>query len=276
MKKHDFKGKNVVITGASTGIGRALAFEFAKRGANLAITALPNEKKILSDLAKGLEKDYKIKTWTYLTDLTKAGAPEKLHGEIKKDVKKVYTLVNNAGTVAYGKAWEIDWMRHQKTLELNLTVPTRLMYLFLPDMVKRGEGVIFNTSSVSALQPTPFHSVYGATKAGLQSLSQGLRAELRGTGVSVCTFNPPYTDTAILRVPGFPKKLRWYTIGGGLKTPEWVAKKVIRAFEKGKFMYLPGLWTKFIHLFLQRFSPRRLVDLVAYLSIQGGEGQDTY
>lgn len=276
MKKHDFKGKNVVITGASTGIGRALAVEFAKRGANLAITALPNEKKILTDFAKGLETDYKIKTWTYLSDLTRTGGPEKLHSEIKKDVGKIYALVNNAGTVAYGRAWEIEWIPQQRILELNLFVPARLMYLFLPDMVKMGEGVVFNTSSVSAFQPTPFHTVYGSTKAGLQSLSQGLRAELKGTGVSVCTLNPPYTDTAILRVPGFPKKLRWYTLGGGLKNPEWVAKKALRAFEKGKFLYVPGLWAKFLHLFLQRFSSRRLVDWIAYVSLQGGKGQNTY
>ena len=68
----------------------------------------------------------------------------------------------------------------------------KLMRLFLPEMVARGEGVIYNVSSVSGLQPTPFQSVYGATKAGLQSLSQAVRAELEGTGVTVCTLNPSY------------------------------------------------------------------------------------
>jgi short-subunit dehydrogenase len=275
MKKHDFRGKNVLITGASSGIGRALAVEFAKRGAKLGLCALPREKRLLSTLSDELKSTYGTKTWLFPVDLLAPKGPEKLFDAAKKEMKSIYTLVNNAGTVAYGKVWEIDWELQQRTLELNLSIPIRLMYLFLPGMVKRGKGVIFNTSSVSALQPTPFHSVYGATKAGLQSISEGIRTELRGTGVSVCTLNPPYTDTALLQVQGFPKEVRWYSISG-LATPQWVAKKAIRAFERGKFLYVPGVWAKFIHLFLIKISPRWLVNFLSYFSLQGKKGGEIY
>ncbi len=142
------------------------------------------------------------------------------------------------------------------------------MYLFLPDMVKGGDGVIFNVSSVAGFQPNPFQVVYGTTKAGLQSLSQGIRAELKGTGVTVCTLNPPYTDTKLLKLEGYPERLRFYSVTG-LKSPEWIAKKAIKAFEKRKFMYVPGLWSKFIHLVLIRLSPRRMVDVLSRYLLQG-------
>jgi len=135
-------------------------------------------------------------------------------------------------------------------------------------MIKQKEGIIYNTSSVSALQPTPFQTVYGATKAGLQSLSQGIRAELKGTGVTVCTLNPPYTATNILKQGGFPENLRWYAISG-LKKPEWIAKKAISALEKRKFLYVAGFSAWLVHIVLVRFSPRRLVDWVSGFFLQG-------
>lgn len=276
MKKHDFRGKRVLITGASTGIGRAMAEEFAKKGANLLLSALPAEEDILKELTEKLKTTYNIDTWAFAVDLSDPDGPDKLHKFAVSAVGDIYALVNNAGTVAYGKSWEIPFEPQGRTLTVNFFVPFRLMYLFLPEMVKRGSGVICNTSSVSALQPTPYHTVYGATKAALQSLSQGIRVELKGTGVSVCTVNPPYIDTDLLKVEGFPKEVRWYKLGGGLKTPEWVAKRAIRAFERDKFLYVPGLWAKFIHLGLIRFSPRRLVDLLSYYTLQGKKGKGVF
>lgn len=275
MKKHDFRDKKVLITGAAGGIGREISVQFAKRGARLLLAGLPAEEKALTELGKRLTKDYDVKVHLFTVDLSSKNGPEQLYASVKKAVGDIYALVNNAGTVAYGKVWELPWEPQERTLTVNLLVPLRLMHLFIPDMIKRGEGVVFNTSSVQAFQPTPYHSVYCATKAGLQMLSEGIRAELRGTGVSVCTLNPPYTKTAMIKTKGFPKEIRFYKISG-IKDPAWIAKKALGAFEKDKFMYVPGLWTKFIHLILIRFSPRRLVDFVTYHLLKGTKKGGVY
>ena len=263
-----FKGKKVLITGASSGIGKALSYEFAKRGAHLALGSLPEEKDILEAGARELSSRYGITTWTFPVDLLESGGPERLFCDVKEKTGVIDVLVNNAGTVAYGRFWEKPWERQHMTFQLNLAVPLKLMHLFLPDMVKKGEGMVCNTSSVSGLQPTPFQAVYGTTKAGLQSLSQAIRAELRGTGVTVCTVNPPYIDTRLLHMDGYPEDLRFYTLSGK-KSPEWLARKAVNAFEKKKLMYVPGLSAWLIHVLLVRLSPRWLVDAVSYFALQG-------
>jgi hypothetical protein len=275
MKRHDFRDKKVLITGAAGGIGRELSAQFAKRGAQLLLAGLPVEKKSLTELAARLTKEYGVQVRLFTVDLSLRGGPEKLYASVKKAVGDIYALVNNAGAVAYGSVWEVPWEPQEKTVTVNLLVPLRLMHLFIPDMVKKGEGVVFNTASVQAFQPTPYHSVYCATKAGIQMLSEGIRAELTGTGVSVCTLNPPYTNTAMIRTKGFPREIRFYRISG-IKEPAWIARKALGAFEKDKFMYVPGLWAKFIHLVLIRFSPRRLVDFVTYHLLKGTRKSGVY
>jgi len=268
MGKIDFSGKTVLVTGASTGIGKALAYEFASRGANMALGALPQEQSQLNDVAKNLEEAFNIRTWCFPVDLAEPDGPDKLFQAVKREAGVVDILVNNAGTAIYGKFWEQPRAGLQKMVELNLNAPLQLMHLFLPDMIGRKKGTIFNISSVSALQPTPFQTVYGATKAGLQSLSQALRTELKGTGVTVCTLNPPYVDTAILGKGGFPNHLRWYAISG-LKKPDWIARKAIKAFEKQKFLHVPGLRNWLVHILLMRLSPRRTVDWMSRFFLQG-------
>ncbi len=276
MKKHTFSDKKVLITGASTGIGRALAIEFARRGALLALNALPKEERLLTELAGGLKQDYGAQTMLFPIDLLNPGAPDALYAAVKKKFGVPYVLVNNAGTVTYGRVWETAADDQMRIYRLNLEVPFRLMRLIVPDMVAEKRGVVLNVSSVAAFQPTPFHAVYGSAKAGLQMLSEAMRAELRGTGVSVCTLNPPYTDTALLHVRGFPKQVRWYGLTGGLKSPAWVAEKGIRALERDRFLYTPGLWPSFLHLFLNRITPRRVINLIGYWSLQGKTGGGTY
>jgi short-subunit dehydrogenase len=276
MKKHDFSGKKVVITGASTGIGRALATEFAKKGAVLGLNALPREVGLLTELADRLKRGHRTKVSLFPADLLAAGEPDKLYRAVREKLGVPYCLVNNAGTIAYGRVWETPYDAQERIYRLNLLVAFRLMHLFVPDMVREGRGVILNVSSVSAFQPTPFHAVYGSAKTGLQMLSEAMRAELKGTGVSVCTLNPPYTDTALLHAKNFPRRVRWYTLGGGLRSPEWVAKKGIRALGRDKFLCLPGLWPKFLHLFLNRISPRRLINWIAWYTLQGTKKSGTY
>jgi len=266
--KIDFSGKKVLITGASTGIGKALAYAFAGRGAHLALGSLPQEESLLNDVAKDIREAFHVGTWCFPIDLAAPEGPESLYQAAKQETGDIDILVNNAGTAVYGKFWEQPTDRLKLMVDLNLNAPAQLMRLFLPDMIARKKGAILNISSVSALQPTPYQTLYGATKAGLQSLSQGVRAELKGTGVTICTLNPPYVDTDILRHGGFPRHLRWFTVSG-LKKPEWVAEKALKAFEKQKFLYVPGFRSWLIHILLLRLSPKRMVDWFSPIFLQG-------
>jgi uncharacterized protein len=268
MGRISFKNRTVLITGASTGIGRSLSREFALRGAHLALGSLPREEHELKAWASELETRYGVRTWTFPIDLLEEDGPERLHREVAEKAGPVFALVNNAGMIAYGNFWEIPWERQAAILRLNLLAPMRLMHLFLPDMVSRREGVVFNTSSIAALHPTPFQTVYGATKAGLQSLSQATRAELRKSGVLVCTLNPPFVETGLLQTEGYPQDLRYFAIGGR-KSPDWIARKALSAFEKGRLMYIPGVLPGIIHNLLVRLSLRRVVDLVSWFFLQG-------
>ncbi|PIP38117.1 MAG: hypothetical protein COX19_14490 [Desulfobacterales bacterium CG23_combo_of_CG06-09_8_20_14_all_51_8] len=269
MAKINFKGNKILITGASSGIGKALAVEFAQRGAHLGLGALPRETDLVASVAGDIKQRFGVKTWCFPIDLAKADGPDALYASVKSEMGDIDVLVNNAGIAFYGEFRDQPWEPLARTIHLNLHVPAKLMHLFIPHMIRQGHGLVINTSSVSALQPTPYQTVYGATKAGLQSLSQAVRAELMGTGVTVCTFNPPYTKTDILNKGGFPENLRWYAISG-LKRPEWIAEKAVKAFEKGKFLYVPGFSAWLFHIVLVRFSPRRLVDFVSRYFLRGG------
>jgi short-subunit dehydrogenase len=267
MKRIDFKGKNVLITGASGGIGKALAKGFAQRGAHLLLSTHPGEIETLEQQAKDLETSYHIQTRLFAVDLLEPDGPHSLYDQVKAETGDIFALVNNAGMLVYGAFHQRSLEEHKRTITLNLSVTMELMYLFIQDMVKKGEGVIYNISSLSAFQPTPYHPVYGASKTALQSLSQSVRAELKGTGVTVCTLNPPYIDTGLLERDGFPPDLLYYSFNGK-KSPGWLAKKAFKGFEKRKFLYLPGPWSAFIHLFLIKLSPRRLVDFFSRYLLQ--------
>jgi short-subunit dehydrogenase len=88
--------------------------------------------------------------------------------------------------------------------------------------------------------------------------------------------NPPFVDTELLKVPGFPRRLPWYGLGGGLKTPEWVAAKTVRALERGKTFSVLGLWPRFIHLVLVPITPRRLINFVTRFLLRGSRRAGTY
>ena len=116
MGKMSFSGKSVLITGASTGIGRALAREFAARGAHLALGSLPKEEEALAEFARELEKQFNITTWCYPVDLAAPGGPDALYEAVQSKTGPVDVLVNNAGTAFYGRFWEQSFEDLEKTV----------------------------------------------------------------------------------------------------------------------------------------------------------------
>jgi hypothetical protein len=253
---YEVKGRHVLITGAASGIGRALSECFAKEGAHLFLGAHPAEEEKILAWAKSLSLRYNVKTWALPVDLADEHGPEKLFERVNATGFQLDILVNNAGLMAYGAMDNIPLERQVQLIKVNSLAYFKLMRLIIPEMVKRGTGRILNVSSVSAFQPTVYQAVYGATKAFIQSLSEAVDQELKGTGIRVCTLIPSYTNTPLLNSEGFPKRLWWYAFSG-LSTPEEVAAKGFEAFCKGKVFYIPGWRNWFVHALLQRFVPRR-------------------
>jgi uncharacterized protein len=268
MKGYDVRGKHVLITGASSGIGRQLSRCFAREGAVLFLGCHPREKKALGSWAGELHDSYGVAVSTFPVDLAADRGPHLLYRQVKKKAGRLDVLVNNAGVMAYGNFHEMPLERQEKVLQVNLRAYCLLMHYALADMAARGDGRILNVSSVSAFQPTAHHAVYGAAKAFVQSLSEAVNSEIAGTGVIVCTLNPSYTDTPLLRGEGFPRRIRWYQISG-LNSPEKIAEMGFRAFRRGKRIYVPGIQNAFIHTVLPRVLPRRLSNAISYFVLKG-------
>ncbi|NTV53364.1 MAG: SDR family NAD(P)-dependent oxidoreductase, partial [Candidatus Firestonebacteria bacterium] len=212
MASFSVQGKNVVITGASSGIGKELSACFAQQGANCFLGCLPAERNQLTSWAEKLRQEHAVRVHLFPLDLSQAEGPEQFHASIRALGEPIHVLVNNAGIIAYGSFGDLPLELQEKIIHVNVIAYFKLMRLFLPQLTAAGEGRILNVVSASAFQPSPYLAVYGAGKAFIQMLSEALNAELIGSGVRVQTLNPPYTNTPLLKGHGFPKQLWWYRI----------------------------------------------------------------
>lgn len=267
MGTYRLTGKYVLITGASSGIGKALSRCFAAEGAHCVLNALPSEADALGEWSAELCGRYGVQTWAIPVDLSEPQGPRRLYEATTTRVPHLDILVNNAGIMVYGLFHEIPVERMDKLMQVNSRAYLWLMRLVLPDMIRRGQGRILNVSSVSAFQPTAHHAVYGASKSFVQNLSEAVRQDLRGTGIVVCTLNPSYTDTPMLHAADFPKKLRWYAVSG-LSDPDRIAEKGVQALIKGKPVYIPGLRNRIVHSLVPRLFSRRLAGYISYQALK--------
>jgi short-subunit dehydrogenase len=245
-----------LITGASSGIGRALTSEFAAHGYDVILSARSVSK--MEAHAAELEKRCGITAHVIAADLeTPAGATE-LHAEVKRRGLTLNALVNNAGYGAFGEFEAMPLDSQLGMMQLNMTSLVALTKLFLPDLLAT-KGKLLNLSSTAAFQPGPYMAVYYATKGFVLSFSEALAAELAETGVTVTALCPGPT------ISGFQDKAAMHhsamVKGKRLPASEEVARKGFRAFRRGRRVYIPG-WKNWILAQLPRFSPRRLVTTI--------------
>lgn len=220
----------VLVTGASSGIGEALAREFASHGYDLIITA--RRKDLLGRLADELGRDISVDTLP--CDLATTDGPDALIASVDALGKPVDIVVNNAGLAVAGDFSATDQSQVETLVSVNMRAVALLTHHYLPIMIRRGAGRILNVASVGAFQPIPAMAMYAASKAFVLSLSEGIAEEVRGTGVSVTALCPgitrPDTDAATAQLPGFM-----------VTRPDEVAREGYEALMAGETIRIPGI-----------------------------------
>lgn len=245
--------KTVLITGASSGIGKELAKLFAEDNCNLVLVA--RRVDILDELAAELTEKYGVKANVFGVDLTQPTEIANLCTELKKHKLQVDVLVNNAGFGASGRFAEIDFQTQVDQINVNIAALTELTYRLVPAMVKRKSGAIVNMASVAAFSPGPYMAVYYATKAYVLSLSSALANELGDSGIQVTCVCPGPTKT------GFGERAQ-VTKGGIFNTPfvmdvEPVARQAYEGFKAGEDLVVIGVQNKILAL-ASRITPFKL------------------
>jgi short-subunit dehydrogenase len=257
MAKHHgrWSGKWALITGASAGIGRALAEQLAAGGTNLVLTARRLDR--LEHLASWLTNEHHVKTEIFVADLARPEAPGHLHAFVQGKGLEIELLINNAGFGAYGPFHQSPLARDLEMVQVNCAAVVELTHLFLPAMVARRHGDILIVASVAGFQAVPYISLYAATKAFDLHFAVGIAEEVRKHGVHVCALCPGSTTTEFREVAGQPP----HTFRGA-ETAEKVARVALRALAQGKSSVISGLKNRF-HVEGQRLAPRGLVTRVA-------------
>jgi len=243
-----------LITGASSGIGRALAFEFATHGHSLVLAA--RRRDLLEELASELTRNHQIDVRCLASDLTAPGAPAALQKELEEAGIQVEILVNNAGIGKAGPFSRYPLESDLGMIDLNVRVPLELCKRFLPGMVDRKSGRILNVASTAAFQPGPNLAVYYASKAFLLSFSEGLSRENRDTGVSITALCPGPTRTEFHARAGMLKSRAIH--GRNLPPAAEVAAYGYRAVMRGKPVAVHGFLNRVL-VTLLRLAPRSWV-----------------
>jgi short-subunit dehydrogenase len=253
--------KLAAITGASSGIGRALALEFAACGFDLLL--IGRDRDAFEAVEEEFEDDYGVKTQIFITDLADGRAVDKLAASFKN----VDILVNNAGFGVKGDFAETDLDDELKMLDVQITAMLKLTKAVLPGMIARKTGRILNIASVYSFSPVPKQSVYSACKAFMLSFSSALREEVKDKGITVTVVCPGITQTEFRNRAGIADKKN-----SGM-TAEAVARIAVEATLKGKHIVVPGAQNRFF-VFLARHLPQKLmVRLVRYINNRRGVNQ---
>lgn len=257
MKKLDFNGKLVVVTGASSGIGREIARELAMHeGANLLVAARRQDH--LERLKKEIEQQSHSRVETCSLDL---GSPDAAQTLFRNATSRgtVFGLVNCAGATFYGKTFEAPPERYDQIVALNFVSVMKTSMLFVPYFLKQGEGALLNVTSSAGLVPCPYQNVYGATKHAIQEFTEVLAWEYRGSGVTICTFAPAGVATEMTANEWLQK--RFVGSKSFLMPADRAARIAVRALRRRRLLTIPGIGNR-VGLFLTRFLSRKVVAAV--------------
>ncbi|HKW57878.1 MAG TPA: SDR family oxidoreductase [Candidatus Acidoferrum sp.] len=252
-----WSGKWALVTGASAGIGKALAEELARGEANLVLTARRRER--LEELARRLSAAGTIQTRVFAADLSERGAADEIFRFTREQNIEVELLINNAGFGAYGEFSTLAADRLAEMVQVNCAAVVHLTRLYLPEMISRGHGDVLILASTAAFQAVPYISTYAATKAFDLLFAEGLAEEMKPHGLRVCALCPGSTESEFAEVAGqtaLTDSMRHR------ETAEKVARTGLRALAAGKSCVISGMGN-YLGVQGQRLATRRLVTRVA-------------
>jgi len=254
----------VLITGASSGIGRELAKVFAARGFQPILVA--RDESRLSSLAEDLRSRHGVQPKIIVADLARPSSAAEIFTQLQTEQIEVAILVNNAGFGLTGPFAAGPLATYCDMVQVNVTSLLQLTGLFVPAMVARGEGKILNVASTAAFEPGPLMAVYYASKAFVFSYSYALADELARSGVSVTTLCPGPTRTAFHARAGTSRSER--LIGKWMMSAEEVAEEGFRALMARKRVIIPGFINK-LGFLLAKCAPTWLAAKVARKVVEG-------
>jgi short-subunit dehydrogenase len=235
-----FEGCTALITGASSGLGAEFARQLAPGAETLVLVARRGEH--LDALKGELEVGHPgLKVFVYVMDITRENQNRDFIGWLEREKIRVNFLINNAGMGDRGPFASGDWAKMHAMIELNVVALTRLTHHLLPVLREGGRGAILNVSSIAGLLPLPDMAVYAATKAYVNSFSDGLRMELRGTGLTVTSVLPGPAETEFGRVAsrgtGEPE---WESPEALYVSVEEVVRRALVAVAQNRARVIPG------------------------------------
>lgn len=268
MRTLDFRGRWMIVTGASTGLGEAIARQLAgEHGAHLVLVARRRDR--LEHIAGELRRAHGSRVEVLPADLSDPGAPQRIVDHAGRAAQAagaaqghgIYGFVSCAGMHWYGKAHEMPVDLGRAMVQTNALGPIELMRLLVPDMLRAGGGAILATTSVGAWLPAPFQSLYAGTKAMLQTYAHNLYHELGGAdapvAVSVCSPAGIWTDmltgSAVFAQVQHSRLMRW-----SILRPEQVARVALAGLRRRKYSIVPGHVGQALQL-AAKLLPRRFL-----------------
>ena len=243
-----------LVTGASSGIGLALAEALARRGRHLILVA--RQRDVLESVACEFTQRFGVEVLFRACNLAHPIQLTGLIHELEQGELHIDLLVNNAGLGTSGSFLDSDWGREQQQIEVNILALTRLCHALGNTMALQGGGQILNVASVAAFQPGPWMSSYYASKAYVLHFSEGLREELKGRGIKVSVLCPGPTRTAFFR--SAEMEVGKLDSSKLMMNAEELALYTVRALEKNRAIIIPG-WRNRLAALSSRLAPRVVV-----------------
>jgi len=246
-----YKGKYIIITGASRGLGKALAEQFASRGCHLILLALPNEN--LADCCADMEEKHGIKVLFYETDLREAENIKSFAEWVAIQGLQVAGLINNAGMGGSACFDTTELCEIDNMLLVNIRALTLMSRYLIPQLKEQKKAFIFNISSIAAFKPMPFKTVYPASKAFVYSFSVGLSEELKNTPIQVSVLHPGPMPTS----EDNGHRIEKHGMFGKLVklSVEEVAEIAVSGLLAGKKIIIPGYYNRVL-INLLKIIPR--------------------